>query len=157
LADNLDLANDIIEQIGHLTPIHYLVETFIPKTSDGNNLGIIRELPNNGTEVSIDEDRTDVIKNPTITDLENAAEYFKNKYGLNITVMSNEDFEEFKKEHPNIKLGNDTRAFVLSDHIYINATNANTSDMFHEVGHIFLGLIKAQDRQAYYKLVENYR
>lgn len=157
LSDNLDLANDIIEQIGHLTPIHYLVETFIPKTSTGNNLGIIRELPNNGTEINIDKDRTDVIKSPTITDLENAAEYFQKKYGLNITVMSNEDFEKFKEDHPNIKLGNDTRAFVLNDHIYINATNANTSDMFHEVGHIFLGLIKAQDRQVYYKLVENYR
>ena len=29
--------------------------------------------------------------------------------------------------------------------------------MFHEVGHIFLGLIKAQNRNAYRKLVENYK
>ena len=134
-----------------------MVETYIPKTSKGTNFAIIRELPNNGTEIELNDKELNVVKNPTITDLENAASYFGNKYGLDIEILSADDFEEFKEQHPNMRLGSDTRAFVLKDKIYINGANADTSDMFHEVGHIFLGLIKAQNRNAYRKLVENYK
>lgn len=42
-----------------------------------------------------------------------------------------------------------TRAFIYNGEIYINSSKANVSDVFHEMAHIFLGVLKAKYPDGY--------
>lgn len=150
--DNPGIAQDIIAGIELLKPVNYLVETF----SINKNFSTLRRLPNNGNEIDLTVDfESDNVS--TIGDLHKAAEFFKKKYKLAIDVYSKEELEEFMKKHPSITIDPAARAFVYEGHIYINGAKANLSDMFHEMSHIFLGVIKATNRQAYEKLIQHYK
>ena len=150
--DNPGIAKDIIAGIELLKPVNYLVETF----SVNKNFSTLRRLPNNGNDIDLTVDfESDNVS--TIGDLHRAAEFFKKKYKLAIDVYSKEELEEFMKKHPSITIDPAARAFVYEGHIYINGAKANLSDMFHEMSHIFLGVIKATNRQAYEKLVQHYK
>ena len=152
MEDNPEIAKNIIAGIELLKPVNYLVETF----STNKNLATLRRLPNNGNEIdlTVDFESKDV---STIGDLQKAADFFKKKYKLEIDVYSKEELEEFKKNHPSITIDPAARAFVYEGHIYINGAKANLSDMFHEMSHIFLGIIKATNRSAYENLVQHYK
>ena len=98
---------------------------------------------------------------PTMADMHTAAQYFNKKYGVDVNVLSKEELdqfvEEYGKTHKGFSLGKDTRAFVLDGKIYINGAKANVSDMFHEMGHIFLGIVKAKSPEAYNHLIEYFK
>jgi hypothetical protein len=48
------------------------------------------------------------------------------------------------------------KAFVYNGEIYINASAADASDLFHELSHILLGVIKAQDLEIYQDIINNF-
>ena len=66
-------------------------------------------------------------------------DYFNNKLGLNIKSITQSELNEIAKE--NKFSPNGVRAFILNGNIYINSSNANISDLFHELSHIFLGIL----------------
>ena len=152
MEDNPEIAKNIIAGIELLKPVNYLVETF----STNKNLATLRRLPNNGNEIdlTVDFESKDV---STIGELHEAANFFKDKYKLEIDVYSKEELENFINEHSSINIDPAARAFVYEGHIYINGAKANLSDMFHEMSHIFLGIIKATNRSAYENLVQHYK
>lgn len=152
---NIPLANNIIDVINSAKPKHYLVERFIRYNKGQNNFAYLRRLSGDGSVIEMYQDRDKVY--PTIADLNKAADHFNKKYNLNINVYSREELNEFVKEqqkiYPDFQLDEDIRAFVLNGKIYINGAKADVSDMFHEMGHIFLGLIKAKNPESYKNLV----
>lgn len=90
--------------------------------------------------------------------LREAVTYFKDKFNLNIYTLSNSTLEEFSKKH-NLNLENRVRtvkAFVYNGEIYINTSNAQIDDLFHELSHIFLGAVKAEDKTQYDKIIAKY-
>lgn len=48
------------------------------------------------------------------------------------------------------------KGFVKDGKIYINATLANLEDLYHEYAHLFLGMMKASNLEAYTKLLEKF-
>ena len=153
--NNIELANGIITSINEAKPKHYLVERFVRYNKGQNNFAYLRRLDNDGTVIEMYENPDKVY--PTIADLHKAATYFNKRYGIGIQVFSKEELDQFvenyAKDHKGFTLDEDVRAFVLDGNIYINGAKADVSDMFHEMGHIFLGLVKAKNPEAYKKLV----
>jgi len=49
------------------------------------------------------------------------------------------------------------KAFVYNGQIYINTSNANVEDLFHELSHILLGIVKAKDLNMYNELIDSYK
>jgi hypothetical protein len=47
-------------------------------------------------------------------------------------------------------------AFVHNGQIYIVTSNASVENLFHELSHIFLGVLKASDPEAYYEVINSY-
>jgi len=156
---NIELAHSIIDIINSAKPKHYLVERFIRTNKGQNNFAYLRRLDNDGNVIEMYNNPDKVY--PTIADMHKASEYFGKKYGVEINVLSKEELDQFVEEytkiHPGFSIGKDTRAFVLDGKIYINGAKADVSDMFHEMGHIFLGIIRAKNPEAYNHLIEYFK
>ena len=156
---NIELAHGIIDVINAAKPKHYLVERFIRTNKGQNNFAYLRRLENDGNVIEMYNNPDKIY--PTMADMHTAAEYFNKKYGVDVNVLSKEELdqfvEEYAKTHPGFSLGKDTRAFVLDGKIYINGAKANVSDMFHEMGHIFLGIVKAKNPEAYEHLINYFK
>jgi uncharacterized protein YbgA (DUF1722 family) len=92
--------------------------------------------------------------------MENAVNYFVEKIpGLKIHTLTFNDLVEFNNKN---KLGinseklHNIRGFVHDGEIYINTTDGDLSDLFHEISHIFLGVIKAKYPSEYQTIISNY-
>lgn len=146
IAGNTHLIDTSIKYVKEAKKKHYIVER-TRQTNQGKSEIYLREInPNN-----IDLNFKQVSKRPNIGDLYEAADYFSNKYGINITVQSKEEFDKFREIHKTI--GEDTRAFVYNGDIYLNGSKADMSDMFHEISHIFLRILKNKNFEAYQKFI----
>ena len=111
-------------------------------------------LKNNGNNVDI----TNPIKSAnalSIDDMETAIKYFNKKLGLNIQSITQSELNEKAKE--NNFSPNGVRAFILNGDIYINSSNANIADLFHELAHIFLGALKVNKFEAYQQIIDSYK
>jgi|GEM_PF-4428806 len=69
--------------------------------------------------------------------------------------MSQTELNDFGKQN-NINIKN-ARAFIYNGDIYINSSNANVSDVFHEMSHIFLGVLKAKYPDSYQAIIAKYQ
>ena len=86
--------------------------------------------------------------------MENAIKYFNKKLGISIKTITQSELEEIAKK--NKFKSNGVRAFILNGQIYINSSNANIQDLFHELTHIFLGTLKINDFNAYQRVINKY-
>lgn len=139
---------DIIDKILNAKTKSYFIENLNGKE------GTLKLLKNNGNNVDI----TNPIKSAnalSIADMETAIKYFNKKLGLNITSITQSELNEIAKE--NKFSPNGVRAFILNGDIYINSSNANIADLFHELTHIFLGALKVNKFEAYQQIIDNYR
>ena len=115
--------------------------------------GTLKLLKNNGNNVDI----TNPIKSAnalSIADMETAIDYFNKKLGLNIQSITQSELNDIAKK--NKFNPNGVRAFILNGDIYINSSNANIADLFHELSHIFLGALKANNFEAYQRIIDSY-
>lgn len=149
ISGNTDLIDYSIRYVKEAKRKHYIVERTGQVTQDGKEVTQIylREITPNNIDLKFKQ----ISKRPNIGDLYDAADYFSNKYGINITVQSKEDFDKFRETHKTI--GEDTRAFVYNGDIYLNGSKADMSDMFHEISHIFLRILKNKNFEAYQKFI----
>lgn len=95
------------------------------------------------------------------------------KFGLKQHVRTSQEiydeiykiaFEQYKEEYSENKAkqlaaqsadaASQAKAFVFNGEVYINASNASSEDALHEYAHLFLGVLKAQDFDAYMKLMQ---
>lgn len=147
---NIETVDKIVREIKSAPVKHYFVERagFNKEQPDSQSL-TLREIP----ESDIDLNYNQLTRKPNIADLENAAKFFNKKYGVKITVFSKEELEEFKKK-TKADIRDDARAFVFNGHIYLNGSTADLSDMFHEVSHIFLRVLRNKKPKAYHAFID---
>lgn len=119
----------------------------------GKKIGYLRELKGeNGTDIKLNVEAE--TRAASIGTLEDSAKFFKDKYGVDIKVLSQQEIEESE-----IPFKKDFRGCVYDGTIYLNASKADTSDLFHEMAHIILGIIRSKDLDLYLEAIdkiENY-
>lgn len=150
IKSNYKLGKEIVDQINKAETKSYLVEEM------RGNIATLKYLENNGNKIDItgkfgDEAAT----KPTTASMEQAVEYFNDKFGIDINTMSQTELNDFGKQN-NIDVKN-ARAFIYNGQIYINSSNANVSDVFHEMAHIFLGVLKAKYPDSYQAIITKYQ
>lgn len=150
IKSNSKLGKEIVDQINKAETKSYLVEEM------RGNIATLKYLENNGNKIDItgkfgDEAAT----KPTIASMEQAVKYFNEKFGIAINTMSQTELNDFGKQN-NIDVKN-ARAFIYNGQIYINSSNANVSDVFHEMSHIFLGVLKAKYPKSYQEVISKYQ
>ena len=144
------LGKEIVDQINKAETKSYLVEEM------RGDIATLKYLENNGNKIDItgkfgDEAAT----KPTTASMEQAVQYFNEKFGININTMSQTELDDFGKQNK-IDVKN-ARAFIYNGQIYINSSNANVSDVFHEMAHIFLGVLKVKYPDSYQAVIAKYQ
>ena len=150
IKENQKLGKQIIDQINKAETKSYLVEEM------RGNIATLKYLENNGNKIDItgkfgDEAAT----KPTTASMEQAVQYFNEKFGIAINTMSQTELNDFGKQN-GIDVKN-ARAFIYNGQIYINSSNANVSDVFHEMAHIFLGVLKVKYPDSYQAVIAKYQ
>lgn len=149
-----DAANIIINKINNSPKISYLVES---KFDNQCYLKLLRH-----EEVDLQPSGTFKEKNVSdyfIQNLTDAITYFEEKFGIKIHGLSKSELEEFSKEHE-LNLENklsSIKGFVYNGEIYINKSSAKMSDLYHELSHILLGIVKVKDKNLYDKIIDTYK
>lgn len=164
LESETQLVQNIIASITEAPTVSYLVEK---ETSYGkkNKEYQLKLLQNNGTNVQVDGTFGDItIQDFADQNMNTIIEYFNNQIKLPsgqplIKAITRSELIALSTEN-NLGLEDkvDTvRGFVFNGQIYINTSNANAADIFHELSHIFLGVLKATNLQAYNEIVTSYQ
>ena len=159
LAEKTEDVQKIINRINSSGTISYMVEKEQKYGSKGTEY-YLKILQNNGTNIQLDGDFRDDITIQSFMDqnLTEAINYFNKVYGINIKSFTRSELEQFSKDN-NLNLENKldvVKAFVYNGEVYINTSNANIEDLFHEISHILLGIVKATDVDAYNELISMY-
>lgn len=131
-------------------------KTYLVQKLNGK-LATVKLLKDNGNDIDI-SGKTKNNKSVTSvlsTDMDTAITYFNKSFGTNI--ISNTQEEINKLAETNHFNANGVRAFVLDGQIHINSNNADLSDLFHEISHIIMGIMKVQDFNSYQKFINDFR
>lgn len=152
----------VIDKINNADTVSYLIEkkiTYKDNTNKSVTKYLLKLLQNNGTNVDIDGKIGDLtIQDFIDQNMNSVIEYFNTNFGIGIKAITRSELELMSKEN-NLKLEGKldiVKAFVYNGQIYINTSNADAQDLFHELSHIFLGVLKVQDLQAYEEVVNSY-
>lgn len=159
LKDNDELVQSTIEDINKRETISYLVEK-IETFGKTPSKYYLRLLQNNGTNIDINGKFNDITVQDFIDqNLNSVIEYFNKQFGIGINSVTRSELEQLSIDN-NLGLENKldvVKAFVYNGQIYINTSNANAEDLFHELSHILLGVVKAKDLDMYNELVAAYK
>ena len=159
LKDNAELVQSTIKDINKRETISYLVEK-IETFGKSPSKYYLRLLQNNGTNIDINGKFNDITVQDFIDqNLNNVIEYFNKQFGIGINSVTRSELEQLSIDN-NLGLENKldiVKAFVYNGQIYINTSNANAEDLFHELSHILLGVVKAKDLDMYNELVSAYK
>lgn len=152
--EHKNIGTQIVEKILKTPKKSYFVENKQGKEAT------LKLLKDNGNDIDISgkfkdaEGNLKAANSLSSADMEAAIEYFNNKLRLNIKSITQSELNKLAKENNFSPSG--VRAFILNGDIYINSSNANISDLFHELSHIFLGTLKVQDIHAYKRVIAKY-
>ena len=157
MEENKETVQNIIKTIDKDDTISYLVEK---ETKYGSRTEYhLKLLQNNGDNINLEGTFNDVsIQTFMDQSLTEAITYFNKQFGINIHAVTRSELEQFSKEN-NLKLEGKldvVKAFVYNGEVYINTSNANVENLFHELSHIFLGILKAKDFNMYQEIVDEY-
>lgn len=148
----LDTVQQIITDINSASMSHYMIETIY------DNDAVLKLLRYGGTDI---DEVTSKVGDFSIQDFldltfDRAIDHFKNKYNIEVEVLTQAELEELNAQTH--LLGDaevdGVKAFVRNGKIYFNKSNAEASDLYHEVAHIFLGALRVNDMDAYLKVLE---
>lgn len=156
ITTNLNVTSRLIKEINSAESVSYKIEEL------KGNIATLALLQDNGNNVQVEgtyaEDKP--VNVTTIANMESAVKYFNDKFNLSIQTMTQSELLEFDEKNNlglNTKLNaGGIRAFIYNGQIYINSSNANLSDLFHEISHIFLGMLKIKYPEAYTNLINSY-
>lgn len=134
------------------------ISTSRTKTGKIQHFATLRILKHNGTDVQVEGGFDNMAANQlTVGDMTRAVEYFNNLFGISVKTLTKSELIEFNKtENLDLTDFDSVRAFVYNGDIYINSSNANLSDLFHEMSHIFLGLLKVKYPDSYAYIINKY-
>lgn len=157
MEENKEAVQNIIKIIDEADTISYLVEK---ETKYGSRTEYhLKLLQNHGDNINLEGTFNDVtIQTFMDQSLTEAITYFNKSFGINIHAVTRSELEQFSKEN-NLKLEGKldvVKAFVYNGEIYINTSNANVENLFHELSHIFLGILKAKDFDMYQEIIDEY-
>lgn len=163
LATREQEVQDIINLINNADTISYLVEK---ETKYGDRKEYhLQLLQNNGTNVRLDGTFGDItIQDFADQNMTAIVEYFNKQFPTStgdplIQTITRSELELLSKKY-NLGLEEKVdvvRGFVYNGQIYINTSNANASDIFHEVSHILLGALKVSEPNAYAEIIAYYQ
>lgn len=93
---------------------------------------------------------------PMIVVLNNIADVMNSQPGVKggkpvIEIITDYDL---RKNEKFLQVSRRAKAFILDGTIYVNASRANSSDLYHEYAHLFLGMIKASNVQQYTRFMQ---
>jgi Zn-dependent peptidase ImmA (M78 family) len=82
---------------------------------------------------------------PVIVPLTNLASRINTRAGKELVkIITTSDFNELPEN-----VNKNANGFIYNGVIYINASRAKMSDLPHELGHLFLGMMKAANMETY--------
>lgn len=156
--------NAIIDTIDKAPLRNYYIEKLsISKIEKGNvhKIATLKLLEDGGTSVDltgtkIGDKQVSAFIGQAMTD---AIQFFKDQYNVAVNSKTSSELEAFSKEH-NLGLEDKIdgiKAFIYDGQIYINTTNAKISDLFHEISHLFLGVLKANYPEGYQQILDEYQ
>lgn len=149
---NYPQLQQLAEQIAASNPNYYMIRKvkyyggvyrhyFIP-INPKNNIENVRQQP----------------RIPTIQLLESIAEVLKGKFGVPIKIINGTELNDLQqdssKELYNLDINQNAKAFIVNGTIYINSDVANANDLFHEYGHLFLGVLKMNNLKTYKDMLD---
>ena len=147
-----------IDHINNVPKIHYLVES--KSYGSGSNAKyLVKLLQKNGVNIDLYSTRPDLaVQDFIMQSLGEAIEHIKEVYGISVNTLSLDELRDFSMEKG---LGiedklHTVKAFVYNGEIYINASAADASDLFHELSHILLGVIKAHNPEVYQDIINKF-
>lgn len=159
LQNNPDKIQSIINVINDAPTISYKIEKEDKSTKFPDKY-YLKLLRNDGVDLDVEGKINDLTVQDFIDqNMTEAIDYFNKTFGINITAFTRSELETFSKEHE-LNLENKldiVKAFVYNGEIYINTSNANAQDLFHEVSHILLGILKATNKEAYTEIMQSYQ
>lgn len=160
-----EIINDIINTIDTAPTRSYYVEKLVVSKETEHRakrkIATLKLLEDGGNSVDVNGSKIgDISVDEFIGQTMNGAiEFFNRQYGVNVVSMTSAELLAFSAEN-NLGLENNIdgiKAFIYNDKIYINTTNAKTSDLFHEISHIFLGVLKARYPEGYQQIIQEYQ
>lgn len=157
LSEKKDEVQKIIKTIVESKTISYLAEK--EQNYGKRSEYYLKLLQNNGDNIDLDGKFSDItVQDFMDQNLTEAIEYFNKSFGINIHAVTRSELEQISQKQ-NLGLENKldiVKAFVYNGEIYINTSNANAEDLFHELSHILLGVIKAKDLTMYQEVISKY-
>lgn len=155
---NSDYVKDCIKRINDAPKIHYLVES--KSYGSGSNAKyLVKLLQKDGVNIDLHSVRPDLAAQDFIMQsFGEAIEHIQQVYGISVHTLSLDELKDFSIKH---SLGienklHTTKAFVYNGEIYINTSAADASDLFHELAHILLGIIKAKNFEVYQDIINTF-
>ena len=138
------------DEVGQLGYKYYYIRSSY-KLQNGNYRSHFIPVPN-AENMIVDNPSPDP-KIPIITQLDAIAEVMQNKFGVKVNVMTQSEInDEMDKEDGLFKgqeFNEGTKAFIYNGEIYVNSTYATDRDLFHEYAHLFMGVLKARNKEWY--------
>ena len=143
-----DDINYIVNEIKNAPKKHFYIESVKQyKNLDNSGYSKIYQYTAIETEADIIEQYKEQQNIPSITLMTAVAESLKEKFGVQVNILS---YDDLKNQFPEINEG--TKAFIRNGEIFINTVAAKSSDLFHEYTHLLLGVLKAnKDTRAAYE------
>lgn len=154
----------IINEIDSAPMKHYYVEKLVitkeTKNRARTKIATLKYLNNGGTDINLEGT---FVGDMTVDEfigqtMDQAIDFFNQTYGVEVVSMTSPELEQFSIDN-NLGIEQNVagiKAFIYNGQIYINTTNAKSSDLFHEVSHIFLGVLKAQYPAGYQQVIDAY-
>lgn len=128
----------------------------IYQTEDGKKIPMYKTLI---TEVSIDLKKIyskDLVKNrfvEVVNNLHTIADALNKRFGKELVIVDSYDNLN-KIEGLGTLIDRNTRGCIYNGIIYINSSTASSKDVFHEYVHLMLGILKANNIEAYMSIIE---
>ena len=123
---------------------------YIPNWANNNIQKLNDIVIKSGLKESIGLDNLSDNDSPEL--IYNMTKLISEKYGVNINIIGDADLSDFPELGNN---ANRVRAFVSNGEIYINIDKASIEEPLHELLHLVLGTIKAQDPNKYYNIINS--
>ena len=85
---------------------------------------------------------------PVIQLLDQVAKMMQKNFGVEVKVLTQTEINQLKIEKGQ-EVNEGDKAFIYDGVIYVNSTYADSSDLFHEYSHLFMGVVKKSNPKWY--------
>ena len=144
--------NDILQDIQNAKYRYYIIEN-IQSLKAFKFSTTLHRIEESDLGITTEEPKYQYVSMFNV--LNNIADEMQRRFGFEVNVLS---ASQIKSKFEDI-LGpgiEQEKAFIYDGNIYVNATEANSSDLVHEYLHLFLGALKSQNFDKYEELMNTF-